>query len=56
MLALDKCDLSSELLLYVSLQFFNFSVLGPGYLLLNSDHVIGHAQPTSLARASFHSE
>ena len=33
-MALDKCELSPELLLNVSLQFFYFSVLFPGHLLL----------------------
>ena len=34
MMVLDKCELSPELLLNVSLQFFYFSILLPGHLLL----------------------
>ena len=52
-MALDKCELSPELLLSVTLKFFYFLILSPDHLLLISAHVLCHSPPTCLQEHHF---
>ena len=53
MMALDKCELSPELLLNVSLQYFYFSILGPSHLLLTELMCFFKPSPTVLQEHHF---